>query len=113
MGLEFLPPEGLGGQFLDGLLPGQDGVCIGRVGEPVGQKGIALLGAGAVDELEDGGTAEDIEVVCVGVVFVEELVTIGLMGELVVEVEQFLLIDLDEALVFTNGLHIRLVFHHQ
>jgi hypothetical protein len=43
MGLQFLPPEGLGGQFLDGFLPGQDGSCIGGVGEPVGQKGIALL----------------------------------------------------------------------
>ena len=77
------------------------------------QKGVALLGAGTVDELEDGGAAEDIEVISVGVVFVKELVAIGLMGELVVEEEQFLLIDMDQALVFTDGLHIRLVFHHQ
>ena len=110
MGLEFLPPEGLGGQFLDGFLPRQDGgVCIGGVGEPVSQEGIALLGAGTVDELEDGGAAEDIEVVRVGMVFVEEGVAIGLMGELVVEEEQFLLVDLDQALVFTDGLHIGLV----
>ena len=68
------------------------------------------MGAGTVDELEDGGAAEDIEVVRVGVVFVEEGVSIGLMGELVVEEEQFLLIDMDEALVFTDGLHIHLVF---
>ncbi len=113
MGLEFLPPEGLGGQFLDGFLAGQDGVCIGGVGEPVRQEGVALLGAGAVDELEDGGAAEDIEVVRIGMVFVIEFVAIGLMGELVVVVEQFLLVDMDEALVFTDGLHIRLVFYNE
>ncbi len=109
MGLEFLPPEGLGGQFLNRFLPGQDGVGIGGVGEPVCQEGIALLGAGAVDELEDGGAAEDVEVVRGGVVFVEELVAIWLMGELVVEEEQFLFVDMDEAIVFTDGLHIGLV----
>jgi len=68
-----------------------------------------LLGAGTVNELEDGGAAEDIEVVRVGVVFVEKVVAIGLMGELVAEEEQFLLIDMDEALVFTDGLHVGLV----
>ncbi len=35
MGLKFLPPEGLGGQFLHGFLPRQDGVLVGGVGEPV------------------------------------------------------------------------------
>jgi hypothetical protein len=35
--------------------------------------------------LEDGGAAEYIKVVCVGMVFVEEGVAIGLMGELVAE----------------------------
>ncbi len=35
MGLELLPPEALGSEFLDGFLPGKDGVLISGVGEPV------------------------------------------------------------------------------
>ena len=109
MGLEFLPPDSLGSEFLDGFLLGKDSGFIGGVGKPMCQEGVALLGAGTVNELEDGGAAEDIEVIRVGVVFVEEGLAIGLMGELVVEEKQLLLVDLDEAFVFTDGLHIGLV----
>ncbi len=112
-GLEVLPPGAEGGEFFHGVLPGVDLPGGGGVEEPVGQELVALFGAGAVDELEDGGAAEDIEVVRVGVVFVVEWAAIGLMGELVVEVEQFLFIDPDQTLVARDGLEVGLVFSHQ
>jgi len=83
------------------------------VEEPVGQELVALFGADAVDVLEDGGAAEDIEVVRVGMGFVVEWAAIGLMGVLVAEVERFLFIDLDQALMAGDGLEVGLIFHYE